>query len=199
MRRIDQWVVATTIEYLGARHAAAGADEPVELCSVNLSALSISDPLLAREIEQLLDEHNLPGAALCFEITETAAIGNLATARDLMKQLSARGCRFALDDFGQGLSSFAYLRELPVDVLKIEGSIVRDVADDAVCDAIVRAVHDVARSIGAETVAEFVEDDRILDRVHAIGIDYAQGYGIARPEPLLPSAVIEVPLADAAR
>jgi Amt family ammonium transporter len=182
MRRIDQWVLATAIADLGVRHA--GAAEPVELCAINLSATSVSDPLLGLEIEALLDEHQVPGAALCFEITETSAIANLDTARALIAQLRSRGCRFALDDFGRGLSSFGYLRELPVDIVKIDGSFVRSLGDDDVSEAIVRAVHHVAGSIGAQTVAEFVENDRILERVRALGIDYAQGYAVGRPEPL---------------
>jgi Amt family ammonium transporter len=185
MRRIDQWVLATAIAHLGVRHA--GAAQPVELCAINLSATSVSDPLLGLEIEALLDEHQVPGAALCFEITETSAIANLDTARALIAQLRARGCRFALDDFGRGLSSFGYLRELPVDIVKIDGSFVRSLGDDDVSEAIVRAVHHVAGSIGAQTVAEFVENDRILERVRALGIDYAQGYAVGRRSPCRPT------------
>jgi len=122
--------------------------------------------------------------ALCFEITETAAVTNLSNATFVMRELKARGCRFALDDFGTGLSSFMYLKTLPVDYLKIDGQFISHVADDPVDRSMVEAICKVGKALGIETVAECVESQAMLDELSRIGIDYAQGYFLARPEPI---------------
>jgi EAL domain-containing protein (putative c-di-GMP-specific phosphodiesterase class I) len=121
---------------------------------------------------------------ICFEITETAAIENLDAAVDFITSLKKLGCRFSLDDFGSGLSSFAYLKNLPVDYLKIDGSFVKNMDTDAVDCAMVSSIHQLGSLIGMETIAEFVENNEILKKLEEIGIDYAQGYGISRPVPL---------------
>jgi predicted signal transduction protein with EAL and GGDEF domain len=130
---------------------------------------------------------------LCFEMIESAAIANLARAEALMRQLHVLGCEFALDDFGTGLSSLAYLRALPVNMLKIDGSFVRDILKDPRAESMVQAVAQLARSMNLVTVAEYVETDEIRLRVAALGVDYGQGYAIARPVPLT-DVVQELPM-----
>jgi EAL domain-containing protein (putative c-di-GMP-specific phosphodiesterase class I) len=121
---------------------------------------------------------------LCFEITETTAISSLTKAAELMHELKALGCRFALDDFGIGMSSFAYLKYLPVDFLKIDGTFVKDMACDEMDGAIVEAINRIAHILGMQTVAEIVEDQVTFERLAVIGVDYAQGFHVAKPEPL---------------
>ena len=119
-----------------------------------------------------------------FEITETAAVTVSHNAREVIQALKDRGCRFLLDDFGSGWSSFAYLKTLPVDFLKIDGSLVRDMADDVLDEAMVRAINEIGHVLGIATIAEFVESEAVLERITALGVDYAQGYAIGRPAPI---------------
>jgi Amt family ammonium transporter len=126
----------------------------------------------------------VPAGKLCFEITETAAVANLSKAIQFIRTLKEYGCRFALDDFGSGMSSFAYLKNLPVDYLKIDGNFVRDMARDPIDRAMVAAIHQVGSVMGIRTIAEYVENGEILAALREIGVDYVQGYGIARPQPL---------------
>ncbi len=177
--RIDEWVLTHTLHWLS--HRAPGE---VSHCAINLSAHTVGDPAMLQRIEALLDTWPVPPECLCFEITETAAIGHLAQAEAFMRSLRARGCQVALDDFGVGMSSFAYLRQLPVDVLKIDGLFVRGVERDAVNQSMLRAIRDVARVMGLRTVAEFAESDSTVDWLRAQGLDHAQGYAIARPQPI---------------
>ena len=129
-------------------------------------------------------EGRVAPSQICFEITETAAIANLGSAIHFIKTLKARGCRFALDDFGSGLSSFAYLKTLPVDFLKIDGLFVKDIVDDAINLAMVKSINEIGQVMGKRTIAEFVENESTLEKLKEIGIDYAQGYGIGRPLPI---------------
>ena len=121
---------------------------------------------------------------VCFEITETAAVANLRSAQHFIHTLRRHGCAFALDDFGSGLSSFAYLKRLPVDYLKIDGRFVKDIVTDAMDHAMVEAINQLGHIVGVRTIAEFVENDAILERLQQLGVDYAQGFGIHKPEPL---------------
>jgi EAL domain-containing protein (putative c-di-GMP-specific phosphodiesterase class I) len=132
----------------------------------------------------LLRDTRVHADCICFEITETAAIANLRNAVRFVDALREQGCHFALDDFGSGLSSFAYLKNMPVDYLKIDGAFVKDMANDAADVAIVRSIHQVAHVTGKKTVAEFVENEATLSHLRDIGVDYAQGYGVAIPRPL---------------
>jgi EAL domain-containing protein (putative c-di-GMP-specific phosphodiesterase class I) len=135
-------------------------------------------------VRQQLHHRRIVPQALCFEITETAAISHLATAVLFIQELKALGCRFALDDFGAGMSSFAYLRNLPVDILKIDGAFVRDIATDPIDRAFVETINHIGQAMGKETVAESAENEEILKLLGAIGVDFAQGCGISRPLPL---------------
>ena len=129
--------------------------------------------------------YQIPPQVICFEITETVAIANLSKAVEFIQELKMLGCRFALDDFGSGMSSFAYLKNLPVDYLKIYGDFVKDIIHNPTSLAMVQAMNRIGYTMNIQTIAEFVENDAILEQVAALGVDYAQGYGIAKPRPLL--------------
>ena len=125
--------------------------------------------------------YKIPPAGICFEITETSAIANLAQATALICQLKDLGCRFSLDDFGSGMSSFAYLKHLPVDYLKIDGGFVKDMIEDPIDHAMVEAINHIGHVMKIETIAEFVENEAVLVALRRVGVDYAQGYGIEKP------------------
>lgn len=179
MVNIDRWVIRKVFSYyvsywrekLPLRH----------LIAINLSGTSLNDEGLYDYICQQLDEYALQGDPFCFEITETAAVANLVRASDLIKRLKSRGCKFSLDDFGSGVSSFSYLKNLPVDFLKIDGGFVRDMVHDRVDYAMVEAIHRIGHVMGIKTIAEYVETEAVLDALHLLGVDYGQGYFIARP------------------
>jgi diguanylate cyclase (GGDEF)-like protein/PAS domain S-box-containing protein len=168
--------------YAGAREDAGV--EPAVTMGINLSGASITDAGFLDYIKEQLHHYAVPPAAICFELTETAAVANLGAASEFFRQLRDMGCRFALDDFGSGLSSFTYLKHLPVDYLKIDGSFVKDIETDSVDCAMVSSIQQLGKAIGIKTIAEFVENEGILQKLAEIGVDYAQGYGIARPRPL---------------
>lgn len=175
---IDRLVIAMALRLLEDHPAHLQA---LDLCHLNVSAQSIANPDFRSHVANLLDITRVPPAKLCFELTETAAIGNITRAREFIDEMRARGCRIALDDFGSGMASFAYLKTLPVDVLKIDGVFVRDLANNAVDPVLVRSMCEVARSLGKTTVAEWVEDRALIDRLRELGVDQAQGYGIHEP------------------
>jgi diguanylate cyclase (GGDEF)-like protein/PAS domain S-box-containing protein len=181
MRRLDRWVIAQACRELGALRAAGGW---FPVCMINLSGVSVSDASLADYISECLQRYGLPGSQIGFELTETAAIGNLASASQLMTRLRTLGSPIALDDFGSGMSSFSYLKTLPVDFLKIDGAFVRDVSTDLVDRAVVEAIQRVARVMGIQTIAECVEDELALRALTEIGVDYVQGFHIAGPATL---------------
>tara|TARA_R110001606_G_scaffold11354_5_gene49204 strand:- start:9168 stop:11984 length:2817 start_codon:yes stop_codon:yes gene_type:complete len=151
--------------------------------SINLSGHAIDDKLLFPLFKRLLDESNVNPEHLIFELTETAAVADIIQAKQLMTQLSELGCRFSLDDFGTGFASFRYMRELPVDIVKIDGSFITNLAENLDDQLFVKALVDVARGMGKKTVAEFVENAETLALLHAFGVDYAQGYYIGKPQP----------------
>ena len=179
--RVDRWVLAAVLEWLGDHPQAL---QRLRLCSINLSGSSLCDEDFLGYATDLLGSSGVPAERLCFEITETAAISNLSRAVHFIDTIRQQGCCFALDDFGSGLSSFTYLKRLPVDYLKIDGAFVRDIAGNAVNHAVVRSINDIGHVMGKQTIAEFVEDDAILACVQALGVDYVQGFGIGRPQPL---------------
>jgi EAL domain-containing protein (putative c-di-GMP-specific phosphodiesterase class I) len=158
----------------------------LEHCSVsiNLSAQSLCDDDLLDFILERITGSKVSPDQLCFEITETSAIVNLSRAMQFIIALKQHGCRFSLDDFGSGLSSFGYLKNLPVDYLKIDGCFVRDIADDPMDRALVESINQIGHVLGIKTIAEYVENDQILQILKEIGVDYGQGYGISKPQPL---------------
>lgn len=179
MTMLDRHIVFAAFNYFNKNRNIL---EELELCTINLSGQTLSDLHFADYISDLLDDLNIPPHKICFEITETAAISHLKNAMQLISQLKSRGCAFALDDFGSGLSSFAYLKNLPVDYLKIDGAFVKDMMDDPIDFAMVKSINEVGHVMGKQIIAEFVEDEGILEMLTEIGVDYAQGYAIARPE-----------------
>ncbi len=185
---IERWVISSLIEYLHNQWTSGAIPrEPAErgYYSVNLSGASINDKSLPDFLRNLLRRYQLPAGLLCFEVTETTAISNLTAAAELMQELKGMGCRFALDDFGTGMSSFAYLKYLPVDVLKIAGMFVKDMATDPMDYAIIDAINKIGHILGMQTVAEEVEDAQTLAKITELKIDCAQGYFIAPPEAIL--------------
>ena len=188
---LERWVISTLVEYLyrqwkaGMIPHAPGPTGERGFYSVNLSGASINDRSFPEFLHNLLTRYELPPGLLCFEITETTAISNLNKAAELMHELKGVGCRFALDDFGTGMSSFAYLKYLPVDYLKIAGVFIEDMVNDAMDHAIVDAINRISHILGLHTVAESVENVATLERLKALEVDYAQGYFIAKPEALL--------------
>jgi len=179
--RIDRWVIKHSFELLSNHPEFLNN---INFCSINLSGPSIADTDFLSFVIAQLHQYKINGERICFEITETAAISNLGTAIKFLSSLRALGCKFALDDFGSGLSSFAYLKNLPVDYLKIDGMFVKDIVDDPIDHAMVKSINEVGHVMGMKTIAEFVENDVIKGMLKEIGVDYVQGYGIAKPMPL---------------
>ncbi len=178
--KLDRWVIGRAFQLL------VGHPEflsQVNFCSINLSGQSLAEIGFLDFVVAKLAESGLDGKKICFEITETAAISNLNAATAFISTLKALGCRFALDDFGSGLSSFGYLKNLPVDYLKIDGMFVRDMIEDPIDHAMVKSINDIGHVMGMKTIAEFVENDVIVGMLTEIGVNYAQGYGVGEPRP----------------
>jgi diguanylate cyclase (GGDEF)-like protein/PAS domain S-box-containing protein len=190
MPTIDRWVIETAFGILAQQRLDPGA-APLHSCAINLSGASLSDEFLDF-LRTQFTRFAVPYSLICFEITETTAVTSLSKASDFISALRRLGCRFALDDFGVGMSSFTYLKHLPVDFLKIDGSFVRSMLDDPVDRALVETIHKIGHVLGMQTVAEAVESDAVLEALRAIGVEYAQGYGIAEPEPFAASNVRHV-------
>ncbi|WP_038051370.1 ammonium transporter [Thioalkalivibrio sp. ALJ1] len=182
MPEVDRWVLRNTLAWMGDLQRSDPGHSII--CAINLSGASLGDSALLAEIQALLEQHEVSGESVCFEITETSAIGSFDAAQQFIEALSTNGCRFSLDDFGSGLSSFGYLRNLPVHYVKIDGVFVREIANNPTDEAMVRSIHAIAHTMGLQTIAEFVEDAASVDCLAAIGIDYVQGYYIDRPRPL---------------
>ena len=182
MPRIDQWVVNNTLSWLSDRLRQSGRIDGVY--AINLSGASLSDERFRQALRHTLQQLRLPPGVLCFEITETAAVANLSKVVLFIEEVKALGCLFSLDDFGSGLSSFAYLKNLPVDFLKIDGSFVKDIADDPMDLAMVQAINAIGHVMGLKTIAEYVASEAVLDKLREIGVDYGQGYHLGPPRPL---------------
>lgn len=174
---VDRFVIKKAFQFHRQEHA-----ESDVVISINLSGNTVSDPYILDFIEAELKASQLRPESVCFEITETAAISSIKKAINIITKLKAIGVKFALDDFGSGLSSFGYLKDLPVDYLKIDGAFVKNIVENDKDRAIVRSINEVAKAMGMQTIAEFVENNEILDILKDIGVDYAQGYGVGKPK-----------------
>jgi len=178
MTEIDRWVVTSTFKFIQE----VGYES--QIISINLSAQSLCDNDFVNFIIKSLDYYNINPSWVCFEITETAAISNLTMAKELIRILKEIGCKFSLDDFGSGLSSFGYLKNLPVDYLKIDGTFVKNITSDKIDLAMVNAINQVGHTMNIKTIAEYVEDEEIEIMLRTLKVDYAQGYGIKKPAPI---------------
>ncbi|MER2498128.1 ABC transporter substrate binding protein [Vibrio neptunius] len=178
---LDKQVVTQTLDWLAANPLALAN---LGMCSINLSGHSMGNKEFIAFLLDKLQYSSVPCEKICLEITETAAMSNMNQAIDLFSQFKQLGCKIALDDFGSGLSSFGYLKKLPVDIVKIDGLFVRDIDVNEVDHLMVRSINDLAKQMGKKTVAEFVENNRIIDLLVELGVDYAQGYVIGKPKPL---------------
>ena len=181
MPQIDRWVIRHYFRWLQQHPQHL---QQLSLCSINLSGSSLLDPAFKDDVQQLFTTYQVPYARICFEITESVAIVNLQNTLAFIQHFRDQGCKIALDDFGSGFSSYSYLKHFPADFVKIDGHFVRDLLDDPYDKAIVKSIHDVARAMNMLTVAEFAETNAICAALQLMGIDYVQGYAIARPQPL---------------
>jgi diguanylate cyclase (GGDEF)-like protein/PAS domain S-box-containing protein len=179
---IDRWVIVNAIETLATLRQRC----PGLRFSINLSAQTLGQPGVAELVQERLEATGLDPAALMFEVTETVAIADMAAAERLLARLQDLGCRTALDDFGSGMASFAYLRDLPVDFVKIDGRFVKNLAKSPVDQAMVKAMNEIAHALGKRTIAEFIEDEESFQCLQHLGVDYAQGYHLGRPDTTLP-------------
>ena len=180
MPAIDRWVVHESLQRLSEKKSWQAG----ECYAINLSGQSLGDETFLEFVSAELDNAGVAAERICFEITETAAVANLRSAQRFIATLRKRGCVFALDDFGSGLSSFAYLKRLPVDYLKIDGRFVKDMLTDPIDHAMVESINQLGHIVGVQTIAESVENGTILERLGHLSVDYAQGFHIHRPEPL---------------
>jgi len=178
--QIDRWVVENALRWLVSE---ADERERLALCSINLSGQSLVDDKFLPFVQRVLKNSGIDGSKICFEITETAAIASYAQANRFIEALKKEnGCKFALDDFGTGLSSFGYLKQFPVDFLKIDGSFVKGILHDPIDREMVRSINEIGHLTGKLTIAEFAENAEIINMLRNLGVDYAQGYGVASPQ-----------------
>ncbi len=191
--RVDKWVINTMFDWLKKNQNHC---EELSLCSINLSGASIGDQDFLAFLQEKLKDEEIPCNKISFEVTENAAIKNIKKAADFIKSVKEYGCKFALDDFGSGLSSFAYLKDLPVDILKIDGVFVKGIDKEPINYAMVKAIHDVGKVMNMETIAEYVENEHVLQKLNEIGVDYGQGYYFGKSEKLDRIIVIESAIAE---
>jgi diguanylate cyclase (GGDEF)-like protein len=178
VHELDMWVIGKVFEWIGANPSSFAS---LGGFSINLSATSLGSSEVIRYLQKALPESNFPASKIIFEITETAAIESYGAAQDFIREIRRHGCKFSLDDFGSGFTSYSHLKNLRTDALKIDGSFVKDMLKNPGDYAMVKSMNDIAHSLGLLTVAEYVESPQILDALREIGVDYAQGYAIHKP------------------
>jgi diguanylate cyclase (GGDEF)-like protein/PAS domain S-box-containing protein len=179
MQSIDRWVIEHAFRWLASDRTAW---EGLDVCAINLSGQSLSDDKFLPWVVSQFERWQLDPKRFCFEITETSAVESFERANDFIRRLRELGCHFSLDDFGAGMSSFGYLKSFPVDYLKIDGHFVRNILTDEIDREMVRAITQIGHITGKRVVAEFAESEAVIDLLRELGVDYAQGYGVARPE-----------------
>jgi EAL domain-containing protein (putative c-di-GMP-specific phosphodiesterase class I) len=182
MPAVDRWVVRHACEVLGGHSASVG--EEFARFAINLSGQSLQDESFLEFVTDRIEKSGLSPNVLCFELTETATIGNLAKAQGFIKTLQDLGCQFALDDFGTGVSSLAYLKDLSVNYLKIDGSFVRDALISSRSESMIKAIAQLGKVMCMETIAEYVETDNLRARMADLGVDYGQGFAMGKSQPL---------------
>ena len=183
MPQIDRWVIERVLRHLAENQNVL---QQTASCSINLSGLTLGVPRFETFIEGVLKTYAIPPEKICFEITETSAVTNLHRTLQFIQSVRQLGCRFSLDDFGRGVSSYYYLKNLPVDYLKIDGAFVRSMQHDTIDYAMVKSINDVRHAMGKTTIAEYVENELLESQLRELGVDYAQGYEIGRPEMFIP-------------
>lgn len=181
MKQIDEWVIRQVLLKIEQEFAQL---KNLDNIAINISAISLSDGKFLKNIKKVIKNSMVPADMLCFEITETAAVSNLAQAQLFIQELRQLGCSFALDDFGVGMSSFGYLKNMPVDYVKIDGSFVKNMANNTTDAVLVKAITDIAHSLDKKTIAEFVQDQVTCDMLRDLGVEFGQGYGLGKPKPL---------------
>jgi len=184
MTEIDKWVIDKSFSFMKKLRSSDVKENNNIIFSINLSGLSLGDKSLLPYIKEKFLQYEIPHEAICFEITETAAIANMAIAMDFIDNVKSLGCSLALDDFGSGLCSFSYLKSIPVDYLKIDGSFITRMLENSLDMAIVMAIKEIGVATNSKVIAEFVSSQEIRDKLQELGIDYAQGYGISMPVPM---------------
>jgi diguanylate cyclase (GGDEF)-like protein/PAS domain S-box-containing protein len=184
---IDRWVIENALRWLVSE---ADEREKLTMCSINLSGQSLGDDKFLPYVIDQFHRSGLDASKICFEITETAAIASFSQANRFIQALKELGCKFALDDFGTGLSSFGYLKHFPVDYLKIDGSFVKEILHDPIDREMVRSINEIGHLTGKQTIAEFAENQEIINMLRGMGVDYAQGYGVSQPQRVLKAANI---------
>ena len=182
MPTLDRWVVRRACELLGAHSASVG--EEIARFAINLSGQSLQDDGFLEFVVEQISATKLPANVLCFELTETATVGNLVKAQEFIRTLQALGCQFALDDFGTGVSSLSYLKDLSVNYLKIDGSFVRDALINSRSESMIKAIAQLAKGMSIETIAEYVETDNLRAKMADLGVDYGQGFAMGKAQPL---------------
>ena len=182
---IDRWVIENAFRWLVSE---ADEREKLTMCSINLSGQSLGDDKFLPYVIDQFHRSGLDATKICFEITETAAIASFSQANRFIQALKELGCKFALDDFGTGLSSFGYLKHFPVDYLKIDGSFVKEILHDPIDREMVRSINEIGHLTGKQTIAEFAENQEIINMLQSLGVDYAQGYGVSQPQRVLKAA-----------
>jgi len=180
MSDIDTWVFERACYLLQQNSHSL---EKLHQCTINLSAQSLLDEDFNDVIISTLREFNIPPEKICFEFSEATAIGNLRHTLEFIESLHKFGFSFSLDNFGSGISSFSYLKQLPVDTIKIDGSLVKNIVSNPVDFTMVNFIHDIGKSLGRKTTACFVENNKIMDKLERIGVDYVQGYAVGKPMP----------------
>ncbi|MGH7254650.1 MAG: EAL domain-containing protein, partial [Nitrospirales bacterium] len=184
MPAVDQWVIQNAFAKISSLGSSCGT------YSINISGTSIADERFLEFVREQFKRYVMPPRSICFEITETAAVANFDKAARFFGEMKALGCVFSLDDFGAGMSSFGYLKHLPVDYLKIDGSFIKDLGDEPIDLAMVRAINDLGHVMGKKTIGEFVEKEQGLAALREIGVDFAQGFWISSPSPFLAQASV---------
>lgn len=185
MPKIDRWVIDNVFIYLSKLFSQSSPKKTdTARYFINISGMSLSDSAFYQYVRDKLEQYNIPPSIICFEVTETAAIEHLSNAVEFINKIRADGCFFALDDFGSGVSSFAYLRTIPVDFIKIDGTFITHLEEQPMDRAIVESINHIGHIAGKQTIAEFVENERTLQQLREIGVDYVQGFGLERPTPV---------------